>query len=80
MDTLSYESLHQIFDYLDLNGINTLHGRVLPALMGMKIGNPNLNVIGFSGDGDAYAEGMEHLIHAARYNSDIKYNHVWIYY
>jgi 2-oxoglutarate ferredoxin oxidoreductase subunit beta len=63
----------KIFDYVNLNGINTLHGRVLPTCFGMKIGNPNLNVFGFSGDGDAYAEGMEHLIHAARFNSDIKY-------
>lgn len=63
----------KIFDYLNLNGINSLHGRVLPTCLGMKVGNPNLNVIGFSGDGDAYAEGMEHLIHAARFNADIKY-------
>ncbi len=63
----------KIFDYINLNGINTLHGRVLPTCMGIKIGNPNLNVLGFSGDGDAYAEGMEHLIHAARYNSNFKY-------
>ena len=63
----------KIFDYLNLNGINSLHGRVLPTLLGMKIGNPNLNLIGFSGDGDAYAEGMEHLIHMARYNADVKY-------
>jgi len=63
----------KIFDYLNLNGINTLHGRVLPTCLGMKIGNPNLNVLGFSGDGDAYAEGMEHLIHSARYNSDFTY-------
>ncbi len=63
----------KMFDYVNLNGINTLHGRVLPTCLGIKIGNPNLNVFGFSGDGDAYAEGMEHLIHAARYNSDIKY-------
>lgn len=63
----------KIFDYINLNGINTLHGRVIPTCFGMKIGNPNLNVIGFSGDGDAYAEGIEHLIHMARYNSDIKY-------
>jgi len=63
----------KIFDYLNLNGINTLHGRVLPTCLGMKIANPKLNVLGFSGDGDAYAEGMEHLIHMARYNSDIKY-------
>lgn len=63
----------KIFDYIDLKGMNTLHGRVLPTCLGMKLGNPNLKVIGFSGDGDAYAEGMEHLIHMARYNPDIKY-------
>ena len=63
----------KIFDYINLNGINALHGRVIPMCFGMKIGNPNLNIIGFSGDGDAYAEGMEHLMHAARYNSDFKY-------
>ena len=63
----------KIFDYLNLNGINTLHGRVLPTCLGMKIARPDLTVIGFSGDGDAYAEGMEHLIHAARYNSNFKY-------
>ena len=63
----------KIYDYLKLNGLNSLHGRVLPTCLGLKIGNPNLNVIGFSGDGDAYAEGIEHLIHAARYNSDFKY-------
>lgn len=63
----------KMFDYLNLNGINSLHGRVLPTCLGLKIGNPNLEVIGFSGDGDAYSEGMEHLIHHARYNSNIKY-------
>lgn len=63
----------KIFDYVNLNGINTLHGRVLPTCLGVKIGNPNLSVFGFSGDGDAYAEGMEHLIHAARYNANINY-------
>ncbi|RLG16351.1 2-oxoacid:ferredoxin oxidoreductase subunit beta [Candidatus Pacearchaeota archaeon] len=63
----------KIFDYININGINTLHGRVLPACLGIKIGNPNLSVLGFAGDGDAYAEGISHLIHAARYNSDLKY-------
>jgi 2-oxoglutarate ferredoxin oxidoreductase subunit beta len=63
----------KIFDYVNLNGINTLHGRVLPTCLGLKVGNPNLNVIAFSGDGDAYAEGMEHLIYAARYNANFKY-------
>ncbi|MFH1787546.1 MAG: thiamine pyrophosphate-dependent enzyme [archaeon] len=63
----------KIFDGINLNGIHTIHGRVLPTCLGLKIGNPNLTVFGFSGDGDAYAEGAEHLIHAARYNSDFKY-------
>ena len=63
----------KIFDYIKLNGINSIHGRVLPTSLGIKIGNPNLDVYGFAGDGDAYSEGISHLIHAARYNSDMTY-------
>ncbi len=63
----------KIFDYVNLSGLNSLHGRVLPACLGIKIAKPHQNVFGFSGDGDCYAEGMEHLIHAARYNSNFKY-------
>jgi len=63
----------KIFDYINLPGINSLHGRVCPTVLGMKVGNPNLKIIGFSGDGDAYAEGMEHTIHAARFNADWTY-------
>lgn len=63
----------KIFDYIDLPGVNSLHGRVLPVALGMKVANPKLNLLAFSGDGDAYAEGLEHLVHAARYNSNIKY-------
>jgi len=63
----------KMYDYLNINGINALHGRVLPTCLGIKIGNPNLNVLGFAGDGDAYAEGISHLIHVARYNIDVKY-------
>ncbi len=63
----------KIFDYLNISGIYGLHGRVLPTCLGMKLGNPNLYVLGFAGDGDAYAEGIEHLIHAARFNADLTY-------
>lgn len=63
----------KIFDHLGLNGINAIHGRVLPMCLGIKVGNPNLNVLGFSGDGDAYSEGLSHLIQAARYNVNMKY-------
>jgi len=61
----------KIFDYINVSGFYGLHGRVLPTALGIKLGNPNLSVIGFAGDGDTYAEGMAHFIHAGRYNADI---------
>ena len=61
----------KIFDYINIGGIYGLHGRVLPTCLGMKLGNPNLTVLGFAGDGDTYAEGMSHFIHAGRYNCDM---------
>lgn len=61
----------KIYDYLNLKGFYGLHGRTLPIALGIKLGNPNLTVIGFGGDGDTFAEGMEHFIHNCRYNADI---------
>ena len=60
----------KIFDYLNISGIYGLHGRVIPIALGITLGNPKLSVMGFAGDGDTYAEGMEHFIHAGRHNSD----------
>ena len=62
----------KISDYLNTNSFTALHGRVIPVMTGIKCANPTLTVIGMIGDGDAYSEGLEHLIHAARRNSDIK--------
>lgn len=61
----------KIFDYINISGIYGLHGRVIPTCLGMTLGNPNLHVIGFAGDGDTYAEGIAHFIHACRYNADM---------
>jgi len=61
----------KIFDYLNISGIYGLHGRVIPTCLGITLGNPNLAVIGFAGDGDTYAEGMTHFIHAGRYNANM---------
>ena len=58
------------YDYVNLNGFYGIHGRVLPICLGMKLGNPQLTVVGFGGDGDTYAEGMSHFIHAGRHNAD----------
>ncbi len=61
----------KIFDYLDISGIYGLHGRTISFAEGIKLGNEKLNVLAFAGDGDTYAEGMEHFIHAFRHNEDI---------
>jgi len=61
----------KIFDYLNLSGIYGLHGRTIPTAQGIKLGNPNLHVLAFAGDGDAYSEGISHFIHAGKQNSDI---------
>jgi 2-oxoglutarate ferredoxin oxidoreductase subunit beta len=61
----------KIFDYLRMSGLYSLHGRSMATVQGMKLGNPNLTVITFAGDGDAYGEGLEHMIFAAKRNADI---------
>lgn len=60
----------KMYDYLNVNGFYSLHGRVLPPVLGIKIANPELTVIGFGGDGDTYAEGMGHFVHSCHYNAD----------
>lgn len=61
----------KIFDYLNLNSFYSLHGRAVATAEGIKLGNPELKVIAFSGDGDSYNEGISHLIYAAKRNIDI---------
>jgi 2-oxoglutarate ferredoxin oxidoreductase subunit beta len=61
----------KIADYLNINSFYSLHGRALPVATGIKLGNPALTVICCVGDGDAYAEGLDHLIFAAKRNIDI---------
>ena len=55
------------------NVFNSLHGRPVPPAIGAKIANSELVVIAVSGDGDAYGEGGNHFLHAARRNHDITY-------
>ena len=57
--------------YLNLDSFHTTHGRAIPFATGLKLGNPDLNVIVFSGDGDLFAIGGNHFIHGARRNIDM---------
>jgi 2-oxoglutarate ferredoxin oxidoreductase subunit beta len=57
--------------YMRCNALNGLHGRSLPLATAAKLVNHKLVVIVIGGDGDCYAEGGNHFIHAIRRNPDI---------
>lgn len=57
--------------YMHFNTVHTAHGRALPFATGIKMANPELNVLVITGDGDSTAIGGNHFIHAARRNIDL---------
>ncbi len=59
--------------YLRCNTFNGLHGRTLPVATGIKLANHELTVLAEGGDGDGYAEGGNHFLHAMRRNIDMTY-------
>jgi 2-oxoglutarate ferredoxin oxidoreductase subunit beta len=61
----------RVAGYVKFDSFHTTHGRALPFATGLKLGNPELSVVVFSGDGDLAAIGGNHLIHSARRNIDI---------
>lgn len=71
----------RIGGYFYAYGAHTTHGRALPFAQGIKLANQDLDVIACSGDGDAFAIGLGHTIHAIRRNVNMTYivfdNHIY---
>lgn len=61
----------RVAGYLRLDSFHTTHGRAIPFATGLKLANPKLKVVVYSGDGDLTSIGGNHLIHAARRNVDL---------
>jgi 2-oxoglutarate ferredoxin oxidoreductase subunit beta len=61
----------RVAGYMKVDSFHTTHGRAIPFATGLKLANPKLKVIVFSGDGDLFTIGGNHFIHAARRNMDM---------
>lgn len=61
----------RVAGYLRLDSFHTTHGRPIPFATGLKLANPTLKVVVYSGDGDIIAIGGNHFIHTARRNIDM---------
>jgi 2-oxoglutarate ferredoxin oxidoreductase subunit beta len=57
--------------YIKLDSFHTTHGRAIPFATGLKLARPQGCVLVASGDGDLFAIGGNHFIHAARRNLDL---------
>jgi 2-oxoglutarate ferredoxin oxidoreductase subunit beta len=62
----------RVSGYTNTDSFHTTHGRPIAFATGVKLANPELTVAVISGDGDLFAIGGNHFIHAARRNLDIK--------
>jgi 2-oxoglutarate/2-oxoacid ferredoxin oxidoreductase subunit beta len=63
----------KISGYLHSYAFHGVHGRALPVATAVKLANNELTVIAAGGDGDGYAIGAGHFIHAVRRNPDVTY-------
>ena len=63
----------KIGTYMHSYALHGVHGRALPVGMGVKLANPELEVMVAGGDGDGYSIGAGHFVHAVRRNVDMSY-------
>lgn len=63
----------RIAGYINSYGFHGIHGRALPIAQGLKLANRELTVIAAGGDGDGFAIGLSHTLHAIRRNMNITY-------
>jgi 2-oxoglutarate ferredoxin oxidoreductase subunit beta len=61
----------RVAGYVKLDSFHTTHGRAIAFATGLKLGDPDLKVVVYSGNGDLMAIGGNHFIHAARRNMDM---------
>ena len=63
----------KIGTYMHSYALHGVHGRALPVGVGVKLANPDLEVMVAGGDGDGFSIGAGHFVHAVRRNVDVTY-------
>jgi 2-oxoglutarate ferredoxin oxidoreductase subunit beta len=63
----------KISGYLHSYAFHGVHGRALPVATAVKLANKDLTVIAAGGDGDGFAIGAGHFLHAVRRNPNVTY-------
>ncbi|MBD3162754.1 MAG: 2-oxoacid:ferredoxin oxidoreductase subunit beta [Candidatus Eisenbacteria bacterium] len=59
--------------FIKAYGFHGAHGRALPVAVGVKVANPELEVLVVGGDGDGFSIGGGHVAHVCRRNVDMTY-------
>jgi len=59
--------------FISTYGFHGIHGRTMPIATGVRVARPELKTLVFGGDGDAFAIGAGHFVHAMRRNLDLTY-------
>lgn len=60
-----------VWNFFNLNTIQTHHGRTTSVMVGYKMANPKKIALAYMGDGAAYAIGLQSVIHAAHRNNPV---------
>ncbi|MCU0664821.1 MAG: 2-oxoacid:ferredoxin oxidoreductase subunit beta [Myxococcota bacterium] len=77
---IPYDKLHvvsgigcsgRVAGYVNVDSFHTTHGRAIAFATGLSLSRPSAKVVVYSGDGDLFAIGGNHFIHAARRNIDM---------
>jgi 2-oxoglutarate ferredoxin oxidoreductase subunit beta len=61
----------RVAGYVNVDSFHTTHGRAIPFATGLSMARPSAKIVVYSGDGDLFAIGGNHFIHAARRNIDM---------
>ena len=59
------------WNFFEISTVQTHHGRTTPVMVGYKMAKPKRIALAYTGDGGAYAIGLQSILHAAYRNDPV---------